>query len=601
MHVNLNSGKVKASGLTGGMAGSYLSNLPPTTKTESQSITESLVNKSTRVHQTTYRDAIECPTWMYFSNQKNECVCGVDHHDVVKCNTTLNETYILDCYQMTFDENLQQVIAGLSFYGCMNQVDPHGIYHRVPANMSQINEVMCSPFHRGGRLCGACRDGYSPLVYSYQLYCKQCSDTESKYNWAIFIAVAFIPLTFFYIFVVLFKFNANSPHLHGFVFFAQIIGAPANIRALTQGWQFGSVVTFLSKLLATVYGVWNLDYFRTVYPDICLRVTTLQALSLEYAIAVYPLLLILVSYVAIRLHSRIPFSPWKPVKRCLVKFGRKSSTKTSMIDVFATFLLLTYSKILYINFDLLTHTVPIDPSGYSVGKFLYLDASYEYFGPDHLPYGVLALTLLIIFNIAPFLLLLFYPMKCFQMCLNRFKLSCFALHAFVDSFAGCYKDGMEPGTRDCRYFAALFLLLRIIICIVFQAVLATMEYGWIAMILVAFTILLVIAQPYRAKYNIYNTVTTVMFGFMILFALGVMNANIALAKEHQSVTLSLVITAIIIALPQLYFMWMTIRWVYKRKCFKRLLLSGRILERSPSESPLLEATENKPKDYKSSI
>ena len=594
--MRMNRGKVKANHLIGGMVAPYRSNLPPTTKTDSQSTAESLANKSTRGHQTTYSDATQCPTWMYFSNQTNECVCGVDHYDIVKCNTALNETYILDCHRMTFDEKLQEVIAGLSFYGCLN--DAYNIYHRVPANRSQINEVMCSPFHRDGRLCGACRDGYSPLVYSYQLHCKQCSDTESMYNWAIFTAVAFIPLTVFYMFVVLFKFNANSPNLHGFVFFAQIIGAPANIRALTQGWQFGSAVTFVSKLLATVYGVWNLDYFRTVYPDICLRITTLQALSLEYVIAFYPLLLILVSYVAIRLHSRIPFSAWKPVKSCL---GRKSNTKSSMIDVFATFLLLTYSKILYINFDLLIPTVPIDPSGYSVGTFLYLDASYEYFGSDHLPYGVLAFMLLTLFNIAPFLLLLFYPMKCFQTCLNRFKLSHIALHTFVDSFAGCYKDGTEPGTRDCRYFAALFLFLRIIICLIVQAVLAATQYGWIGMILTAFTILLVIVQPYRAKYNIYNTVTTVMFGFMILVAIGVMNANIALAKAHQSATLSIVITAILIALPQLYFMGMAIRWAYKRNFFKRLLLSGRILERSPSESPLLEATENKPKDYKSFI
>ena len=57
------------------------------------------------------------------------------------------------------------------------------------------------------------------------------------------------------------------------------------------------------------------------------------------------------------------------------------------------------------------------------------------------------------------LLLLFYPMKWFQKCLNCLRLSHVALHTFVDSFAGCYKDGTEPGTRDCRYFAALYLLV----------------------------------------------------------------------------------------------------------------------------------------------
>ena len=139
-----------------------------------------------------------------------------------------------------------------------------------------------------------------------------------------------------------------------------------------------------------------------------------------------------------------------------------------MIDVLATFLVLSYNKILSINFDLLTFTIPIDSSIKKVGRYLYYDASYEHFGPDHLPYGILALLSLTIFNVLPFLLLLFYPTKWFQRCLNRYKLSHLALHTFIDSFAGCYKDGTEPGTRDCRYFAALFLLLRIILYIVYR-------------------------------------------------------------------------------------------------------------------------------------
>ncbi len=33
----------------------------------------------------------------------------------------------------------------------------------------------------------------------------------------------------------------------------------------------------------------------------------------------------------------------------------------------------------------------------------------------------------------------------------------------MDSFQGCYKDDTEPGTRDCRWFAALDLFFRVII------------------------------------------------------------------------------------------------------------------------------------------
>ena len=569
-------------------------------------VTNSVRNFNHDYYQTldSQADDTECPTWMHYSNKTSSCVCGADHHGVVKCNATLNETYIIDCHQMTFDEKFQRVIAGLSFYGCLNQANPYSIYHRVPANKSQINEVMCSPFHRDGRLCGACRDGYSPLVYSYQLNCKQCSDTESKYNWAIFIAVAFIPLTLFYAFVVLFKFNANSPPLNAFVFFAQFTANPANIRIMCSGWKFGSLVTFLTKLLATLYGIWNLDYFRTVYPDICLRLTTLQALTLDYIIAFYPLVLIMITSIAIKLHSRecrMVVWMWKPIKRCLLKIINTDDIKTSMIDVFATFLMLSYHKILSVNFDLLAFTSPIDSSGKSVGKFLYYDASYEYFGPDHLPYGILAIFSFTFINFLPFLLLLFYPMNWFQKCLNCFKLSHLALHTFVDSFAGCYKDGTEPGTRDCRYFAALFLFLRILLYVMYQLTLDVSFYGWSGVLITLLIILCVMVQPYKSMYKAYNTVTVVIFGVLVMATVVIVNVNIAFIKVHQSVNTSAAVAGVLLALPQFYAIAIGFKWIYQQRIFKQLQILFKIrrsVNRSLSESSLLIASDNRAKTGK---
>ena len=544
-------------------------------------------------------DNTECPTWMHYSNNTAQCVCGTSHYDMVKCNATINETYIIDCHLMSFDYKLQRVIAGLSFYGC---IDSREIYHLVPANRSQINEVMCNPFFRDGRLCGACKKGYSPLVYSYQLHCKQCSEAESKYNWAKYLAVAFIPLTVFYVLVVLLKFNANSPPLHGFVFFAQSITIPPNTRIFISEWQFDSTMIFLAKLLATLYGIWNLDFFRTLYPDICLRVTTLQTISLDYLIAFYPLILIIITYVAIRLHSqgcRIIVCMWDLIKRCFIKFQNKENIKTSMIDVFATFLLLSYYKTLSVNFDLLAFTIPIDSSGKKVGRYLYYDASYEHFGPDHLPYGILALLLLTIFNFLPFLLLLFYPMKWFQRCLNRFRLSHLALHTFVDSFTGCYKDGTEQGTRDCRYFAALFLFLRMLLYIAYHVTPTVYFYGWSGLIFTGFTILLIVTQPYKTMYKKYNTVTTVIFGILTMIILAIMNLNIASTKAHQAVKCSAVTIAILIALPLLYVIGLAIEWIRKWNIFMKLLSRNRMWQKSLSESSLLGVIENQIQTYNS--
>ena len=552
------------------------------------------------------KDSQECSTWMHHSNETGQCICGQDHHNMVKCNATLNEVYILDCHQMTYDLELQQVIAGLSFYGCVN-VDQFGdIYHPVPTNRSQINRVMCSHFFRDGRLCGACMSNHSPLVYSYQLYCKQCSETESRYNWAVFAVVAFIPLTLFYIFVILFKFNANSPALHGFVFSAQMFASPMATRIFISGWKFGPVVTFLSKLLSTLYGIWNLDYFRILYPDICLRITTLQALTLDYAIAFYSLFLITTTYALIKLHTqeyRLIIWVWKPFERCLLKFKNEESLHTSMIDVFATFLLLSYNKILSVSFDLLAFTVPVDSNGKSVGRFLYYDATYKHFGPDHLPYAILALLSLTVFNILPFLLLLLYPMKWFQRLLNRLNLSHLVLHTFVDSFAGCYKDGTEPGTRDCRYFAALFLFIRILYYVTYQATLTASFYGWAGLLFAIHTVFIV-AQPYKYTYSNYNRVSTTMFVLLTAVMIVLSNANIAMIKDHQSVSITTITIAILIAFPLFYATAISINWIRKQDTLRRLISQKYVshtptLQRSSSASSLIAAAENRIQNYHS--
>ena len=181
-----------------------------------------------------------------------------------------------------------------------------------------------------------------------------------------------------------------------------------------------------------------------------------------------------------------------------------------MIDVFATFLLLSYGRIMSVSTNVLVFSTVVNSKGVLKGRYLYYDSSYRFFGRDHLPYGVLALVMLTCFNILPLLLLTFYPMICFQKCLNCCKLSHIALHTFVDSFAGCYKDGTEPGTQDCRYFAGLYLFIRLISYIVYEATLTDFFYGICGMIAIGILLLYAIFQPYKAKYAAYNKVTIAM-------------------------------------------------------------------------------------------
>ena len=271
-----------------------------------------------------------------------------------------------------------------------------------------------------------------------------------------------------------------------------------------------------------------------------------------------------------------------------------------MIDIFATFLLLSYHKLLGVNFDLLAFVSPKNSTGHNLGRFLYYDASYEYFGKDHLPYGIFAVIMLTGFNILPIIILLLYPMKWVQRCLNYFGQNHATLHIFVDSFAGCFKDGTEPGTRDCRYIAALLLLLRIILYIAYQMTLSVYTYGACAMILAVFVVFLVVAQPYKSKYRKCNMTTIVMFILLVMIMLSFTNVMVTATKVQRLRSSAIIVSSFLAVIPQLYIIGLSIHWITKQTLFKNAVSRCKkvaILRRSASETSLLPASDGRINNY----
>ena len=542
------------------------------------------------------KEGDNCTLWMYRSNENDTCTCGVTYHQIVKCNDKTGTVRILDGYIMTYNEEKNIVEAGQSLYGWRRKHFIKGtkkIYYDVNVTQAYLNSDTCGWLNREGRLCGKCQKGYCPLVYSYKLLCANCSNTS--YNAVKFTAVAFIPLTVFYLFVIFFKFNANFPSLQAYILGAQTVGAPAVCRFIII--QYDRTIGY--ALLSMLLGIWNLDFFRPLYPDICLHISSLTAISLEYAIAFYPLFLIFLTYTVTRLYSKgykVVAVAWRPFKN-VIRLNNWDS-KSSLIDVMATFMLLSYTKILSVNFDLLNFTHPFDLHGNFTGVYLYSDPTIKYFGKEHLPYGIMAILFTFIFNILPFLLLLFYPMKWFQRCLNYFKLSHVALHTFVESTVGYYKDGTEQGTRDCRYFAAMFLLLRIVYYI---ALAWTKNMSFIIIYSSActvFVILFVICKPYKAQYSAYNTITVVLFlvglALVELF-LGLFVGEIIFDQE----IILYILGACFAAVPPMYVTLLSMRWIWKHNPLKlhNFKFKRWQQERSMTTATLFAAAETRSQSY----
>ena len=543
---------------------------------------------------------LTCPgLWSIFenTNDSSRCSCGSALKRVVHCDNRTLQVKLLPCFCMTpYAKNPNITVVGACMYKCRQLSSQH--YNPVPSNASELLMDMCNgttavikgllSWNRDGQLCGRCREGFAPSIYSYDWHCVECSDDRTSVINAIvkYCVIAFLPLTGFFIMLTTLRVSATSPSMNAFVLACQVLTAPLQVRIYLSSLPVRNFlpIVILYRVMAALYGFWNLDFFRTLYPLFCLHpnMSTLQVLALDYIIAAYPLLLILITYILVELHGRnckIVVWLWKPFHRCFTRFQR-TYIQTSLVDAFASFLLLSYVKFLSVSFDFLVPVYLYDVHGESTEPYLFFDGTVKFFGKQHLPYAILAITVLIIFIILPLLLLCFYPCRCFQKVLNHYRLRCQALHIFMDAFHSGYKNGTE-GTRDYRHLSVAYLLMRILFFSIAAVGNSEVMAGFILGVLfIVFATLITIVRPYRA---INHVVVDVVLNLSVaLCYFSAVTSQLSLTDYPFLYRVNVGIMSISGSVPLLYMNMLILHWVLlKRKLLQQwwtllkfLLLKG---------------------------
>ena len=278
-------------------------------------------------------------------------------------------------------------------------------------------------------------------------------------------------------------------------------------------------------------------FVQSLYPEFCLNTSTLGTIALDYAIAVYPLALIFISFVLVQLHVR-NFRPivfiWKPFHSLFTCLHRNWNMQTSLVDAYATLVLLSFSKVLNVTFDLLAPTnlySLLHSDHYQL--VVYNDSNIRFFHRDHmLPYGILAISFLLLFILLLVMILPLYPCRCFRTCLISLGLHRQCLQTFVKAFQGCYKDGSEPGTCDYHYFAAFYLIVRILLFVVYGITLGTIFFAFAAAIFLLFTLLVITVQPHKNAYSHYTKIGATFLLLLVIMCTIFLGINIATIKGH---------------------------------------------------------------------
>ena len=509
-----------------------------------------------------------------------KCVCSDNYKQTIYCSAQEFSASIRLGYFMTYNSKIGKTFVApwLVYYNFNFDPNLPG-YVLLNDSKLTLNDHTCQHLDRTGYMCETCLPNRSVPLYGYSFQCVECSDKDVEVNWLYYILLELLPVTIIFMVLIIFNISITSGPANGFILFAQVISNPVTVTRIANQLQTiisaknGYLVDIMKAVLILPYSIWNLE-FVSLLPPFCVtrdrNFKVIHAYTTNYITAFYPLFLIIATYVCIKLYDRnfwIIKILWKPFGWCISKINRQWEFQASVVDAFAGFLLLSYSKLCLVSFYLLVPTYAIDSNGHQQthDARLFFDTSVSYFGNEHRPFFFLALFVIVFVIVLPPVFLFIYPLKIFQQLLNRAGISGTAVRMFVESFQGCYKDGLYFGSHDCRWFASLYFVVRILAfsSIVMSSDLLVQRLMEMVVIVIL-SVLFQIFRPYKDDYN--NKVDVFIFACLLI----VVSAGLYNAAVPRSSILVNIILVVGILLPLIYMTCYTGKrvWKYLGSCCK---------------------------------
>ena len=520
-----------------------------------------------------------CPPWLDHGN--GSCYCKEFSHELFECSEN-REIILSPGICLTWDKTFGKAVIGNCPYFMIISSTLDHVYYKISANVtsSNLSYFVCSKFNRQGTHCKECIDGYGPAPFlnGANIPCAKCH--KHNYIWIFYLLFQLLMVTILFFSFLIIEIRGTSSPVSVLAFFYQILvnnlltDSRLNSKILGQD----KPITIVFYIILTSHAFWNLDFFRYSLPPVCVSpsMSNIHTLLFEYIIAFYPIFLTLISYFFIRLYY-MDFRPViyasKPFYHLFAccKGTYQWNPMKSVLNTFATFFLLSYSKILFTSANILSGVKLYDNEQKEVNDspILLYDSSLKYFGHNHAPYVCLSLSIIIIFIILPPSLLILYPTKCFKCCLEKCGFRRWhALAIIMDVFQGWYKDGTND-TRDYRALSALYMILRMCAAsslnvfhmFQYDTKYNSLEWSLPSLVYVGLGCFFLVIKPYKKSWM--NTVDG-----LVLINLGViMILSYELVRHSHDITSSLILSSI----PIVTILIFGISRCFNRKCTIKIL------------------------------
>ena len=388
---------------------------------------------------------------------------------------------------------------------------------QLPADAEYLNVSLCHNLSRslGPTYCGHCQNGTGPAIYPVGAQCTECHLLHILW----YILLQYLPTTLFFMTIFTLRVNITSVPRVFYILYCIvcIFIFKTNPGHYSKYIHYRPMWRTLVEIQLTLCGIWSLDFFRFVAPPLCVseHLTEMHVLLLEVLETFYPIVLIMLAAILIKLYRRgckLVHTLWTPFHRLSVYLGRAWNPDGTVIHACATFFFLSCTKVLAISLLMAGEAAVYDSNTHIAKLIVYADPTMIFNSAAHAPFLALLVILVVLFVLPPTLLLTFYPTRLFQMCLHNRPHCKSALKSFVDTFYSSYRDGTDGGW-DCRPLSGV-LLLDILIFYVFHAKMRQLYYVYINYMECSMFVLGLVAVAVLRPYKkwIGNVIVIVIFG-----------------------------------------------------------------------------------------
>ena len=467
-----------------------------------------------------------CPPGFIYSVEQLQCQCiESSYNSLITCGPSCDVNKSATIIRGGWIGNYSgEILGGLSIY-LYSLSDEHGI--SMPSDWSQVEDTLCGQLNRKGVLCGTCKEGYGTAITSHH-QCVKCTNKDARLNWLWYILLEYVPLTVMFIVLVIFNINTTSGAGNAFIIFAQMITTAFDIShngIIPLDNATHNNTRTVRAIYQLPYGIWNMEFFSILAPPFCLssNIGIYDIIFINYAIALYPLLLIAIFSLFVWLHGKglnIAALLCPPFYKCTLRIEKKWEFRRSIIGVFATFITMSYTKMLSTSVRLIMPTWLHDSNGVIVhANIPTFNGDVHYTDPDLIVMYIIAIvTLCVYIAILPCLLMTPSLIKAIY---NRTRWEWLArilpwgrTQEFLDGFHGCYSDGGRSGNSDYRWFSGVFLSLRGLFFLTFIFTPSPMMTYMILCCLCFVTMFAIVCtRPFKLKHhNVLNVAVFCLLG-----------------------------------------------------------------------------------------